>query len=72
MAELRVIYDRAGKSLTVWFADPLQEYVCEETGGEAILMKDSGGRVIGFERLNFSVPASESPRLEFLMGAAQE
>ena len=72
MAELRVIYDRAGKSLTVWFADPLQEYVCEETGGEAILMKDAAGRVIGVERLNFSVPARESLRLEFLMGAAQE
>jgi hypothetical protein len=36
------------------------EYVCEETGDDVILMKDRAGRVIGFEKLNFSVPDSDS------------
>ena len=31
-----------------------QEYVCEETGDEVVLMKDRAGRVIGSEKLNFS------------------
>jgi hypothetical protein len=59
MAEVSVLYDREGQTLTVWFSDRRQEYVCEETGDEVILMKDSAGRVIGFEKLNFSVPETE-------------
>ncbi len=54
MAEVRVFYDREGNTLTVWFSDPQDEVVCEETGDEVILMKDGLGRVIGFEKLNFS------------------
>jgi len=30
------------------------EYISEETGDEVILMKDKLGKVIGFEKLNFS------------------
>jgi len=56
MAEVKVFYDRVGKTLTVWFGDPQQERVCEETADEVVLMKDSDGNVIGFEKLNFSVP----------------
>jgi len=63
MADLTVFYDREGKTLTVWFADRSQEHVCEETGDEVVLMKDRTGRVIGFEKLNFSVPDSESLRI---------
>ena len=63
MAELKVFYDREGKTLTVWFTDRSQEYVCEETGDEVVLMKDRDGRVIGFEKLNFSVPDSDSLRV---------
>jgi len=55
-----VFYDREGSTLTVWFKDPSQEYVCEETGDELVLMKDRSGRVIGFEKLNFSVFESDS------------
>ena len=36
------------------------EYVCEETGDEVVLMKDADGRVAGFEKLNFSIPKSDS------------
>lgn len=59
MADLKVFHDRDGKTLTVWFGDPRTEYVCEETGEEVVLMKDSAGHVIGFEKLNFSVPDPE-------------
>ena len=65
MEQVKVFYDRAGNTLTVWFGDPQDEYICQETGDEVILMKDRTGRVIGFEKLNFSVPASEPLRLAF-------
>jgi uncharacterized protein DUF2283 len=55
MAEVKVLYDREGKTLTVWFTDARDEYVCEETGDEIVLIKNSSGHVIGFEKLNFSV-----------------
>jgi hypothetical protein len=60
MANVKVFYDRQGNTLTVWFGDPQDEHVCEETGEEVILMKDRTGKVIGFEKLNF-VQESPSP-----------
>ena len=54
MARVKVYYDRQGNTLTVWFEDPRGEHVCEETGEEIVLMKDRTGKVIGFEKLNFS------------------
>jgi len=60
MAELKVFHDREGGTLTVWFDDPTREHVCEETGDEVVLMKDTAGHVIGFEKLNFSVSESDS------------
>jgi len=65
MAEVKVYYDQVGNTLTVWFGDPQDEYVCEETGDEVVLMKDKTGRVIGFEKLNFSVVPSQSMRVAF-------
>ena len=59
MDQVKVYYDRTGSTLTVWFGDPSEEYICEETGDEVILMKDSHGQVIGFEKLNFSIPPQE-------------
>lgn len=53
MAQVKVYYDQAGNTLTVWFGDPKEEYICEETGDEVVLIKDKSGRVIGFEKLNF-------------------
>lgn len=58
MAEVKVYYDREGNTLTVWFGNPADEYVAEETGEEIVLMKDSGGKVIGFEKLNFTATQS--------------
>jgi uncharacterized protein YuzE len=65
MAQVKVFYDQKGNTLTVWFADPQDEYVCEETGDEVVLMKDKSGRVIGFERLNFSLSKSEKLQIAF-------
>lgn len=63
MAQVKVFYDRTGNTLTVRFEDPKNEYVSEETGEEVILMKDSSGRVIGFEKLNFSAAAPDQEQL---------
>jgi hypothetical protein len=65
MEQVKVVYDRIGNTLTVWFGDPNEEHICEETGDEVILMKDRAGRVIGFEKLNFPVPAPEQLRFAF-------
>jgi uncharacterized protein YuzE len=53
MDKLTVYYDREGNTLSVWFDDPKKEHVCEESDDDIVLVKDRGGRVIGFERLNF-------------------
>ena len=63
MAEVSVVYDREGRTLTVWFSDRRREHVCEETGDEVVLMKDSSGRVIGFEKLNFYIPDTDRLRV---------
>ena len=41
------------------------QYVCEETGGEVVLMKDRKGHVIGFERLNFPGKVAQPVRVAF-------
>jgi hypothetical protein len=60
-----VFYDRTGNTLTVWFGDPQDEYIAEETGDEVILMKDRAGRVIGFEKLNFTAATLDQLRISF-------
>ena len=65
MDKLKVYYDRTGNTLTVWFGDPQEEYVSEEAGDEVILMKDKSGRVIGFEKLNYSVAGKEHLKFAF-------
>jgi hypothetical protein len=65
MAQVKVFYDQTGSTLTVWFGDPQDEYVCEETGDEVVLMKDKKGHVIGFERLNFIVSNSDAVGVSF-------
>lgn len=65
MAQIKVYYDRIGNTLTVWFGNPEEEYEAEETGEEVILMKDRQGKVIGFEKLNFSALQPEPLRVAF-------
>ena len=52
--KIRIYYDTTGNTLNVWFDDPKKDYVSEEAGDDVILNKDRRGRVIGFEKLNFS------------------
>ena len=70
MAQVKVFYDREGNTLTVWFSDSKEEYVCEETGQDVILMKDKSGRVIGFEKLNYSLLETEKLHVAFETVAA--
>jgi uncharacterized protein YuzE len=65
MAQVKVYYDREGNTLTVWFGDPTDEYVAEETGEEVVLMKDRAGKVIGFEKLNFTAQGTDGVRVAF-------
>ena len=52
MEHVKVYYDRSADTLTVWFGNPADEYVCEEVGEDVVLMKDQNQHVIGFEKSN--------------------
>lgn len=65
MAQVKVFYDEIGNALTVWFGDPQEKYVSEGTGEEVVLMKDKAGKVIGFEKLNFSITKSKHIQVAF-------
>jgi uncharacterized protein YuzE len=49
MEKIRVILNRESNTLDVWFDDPENEFISEETGEEIILKKDKNNKVIGFE-----------------------
>jgi len=70
MTQIKVIYDQQGNTLTVWFGNPQDEVIAEETGDEVILMKDKNGNVIGFEKLNYVLPASTRLNVAFETVAA--
>jgi uncharacterized protein YuzE len=55
--KVKVLYDAEGRTLTVWVGDPQAEAVCEEADDDTVLIKDAGGRIIGFEKLNVSLDA---------------
>ena len=65
MAQVKVYYDKVGNTLTVWFGDSQDEYICEETGDEVVLMKNKSGQVIGFEKLNYSLSSTEHLSVAF-------
>ncbi len=70
MAQVKVYYDREGNTLTVWFGNPADEHIAEETGEEIVLMKDREGKVIGFEKLNFTAQGADAVRVAFETVAA--
>lgn len=53
MKPIKVLFDRTGNTLNVWFDDPQKEHISEETSDEVILVKDKDGKLIGFEVLNY-------------------
>lgn len=61
---MKVSYDADGKTLTVWFDDPTKEFIAEETGEEVIIIKDRDNKVIGFERLNFTLESDQDLTVE--------
>ena len=65
MDQVKVFYDEVGNTLTVWFGNPQDEYISEETGEEVVLMKDKAGKVIGFEKLNFSITKPKHLQVAF-------
>ena len=65
MKPIRVIFDKVGNTLNVWFDDPKKEFVCEETSEEIVLVKNKAGKVIGFEVLNY-LSARESRNIKKL------
>ena len=65
IVEVKVIHDRQGNTLTVWFGRPEDEIEAEETGAEIVLMKDDNGNVIGVEKLNFVASPAETVRVVF-------
>ena len=58
--KVKVIHDRTGNTLTVWFGDPADEYICSEAGEEVVLMRDTNRTVIGFELHGFLPPGDLS------------
>jgi len=60
MAKLKIIHDKKGETLTVYFEKPRKNQVCEEAGNGIILIKDKKNKkVIGFEKLHFKIKKSE-------------
>lgn len=66
METVKIYYDKLGKTLTVWFDDPNQEFIAEEADEELLLMKDRNGKVIGFERLNYNLENVDVLPVEFI------
>ncbi len=66
MDSLKIYYDEVGKTLTVWFDDPTQEFIAEETDEEIILIKNQSGKVIGVERLNYTPANTETFQVKLL------
>lgn len=65
MAEIKVYYDHVANSLTVWFGNPKDEYICQETAEEVVMMKNRKGEVVGFEKLNFEVTKPDHLKVAF-------
>ncbi|MCZ6562240.1 MAG: hypothetical protein O6948_04825 [Deltaproteobacteria bacterium] len=66
MAHIRVIHDPVGETLTVYWAEPRTDQICEETGEGIVLIKDARTHgVIGFERLYYKPePGTKTITLE--------
>ena len=60
-----------GNTLTVWFGDRPTEYLCEETGDEVILMKNKQGKVIGFEKLNYTIAENTNLKISLETAIAE-
>ncbi len=56
---VKVIFDPSVNSLTVWFGNPAADYVATQIEDDLVVMKDSTGRVLGFEKHFFTAAPGE-------------
>jgi uncharacterized protein YuzE len=61
MGKAKIVFNKEGNTLDIWFGNPKKEAISEETSEEMILKKDRKGRIIGVEILNF-IRAKKVPR----------
>ena len=54
MDKVIVYYHKETDTMDIWFANPEDEYICEEAGEGIILKKNKDGKVIGIEKLYVS------------------
>lgn len=66
MAKINLIHDNIGKTLTIHFSDPKEEYASELTDDEIIVMKNKEGKVIGLEILHFDYDPKEGINLKVI------
>jgi len=63
--EIKIVFDRVGKTLDVWFGKP-REVICEELEEGFLIKKDKEtGEVVGFEK--FNVKSEEIPEVRVLV-----
>ncbi len=65
MEQIKVYYDETGRTLTVWFDDPLEESFSEAIGDDIVVMKSVTGKVLGFEKLNVHYQHPSQVRVAF-------
>ena len=54
MAKIKIIHDTVGETLTIYFAEPNEHQICEETEHSLILIKDERtNEVVGLEKFNY-------------------
>ncbi len=70
MAKINLIHDNIGKTLTIHFGDPKEEYASELTDDEIIVMKNKSGKIIGLEILHFDYDPDDSINLKIVPNLA--
>ena len=72
MEKTKIIFNKKGNTLDIWFDDPRKEVASEETEEEIILKKDKKGRIIGIEKLNVIPHALKSRPVEVPVALVME
>ena len=61
MGKLKIIHDKKGQTLTIYFDKPSKNQICEEAGDGIILIKNKKNKkVIGFEKLYFKAESTKT------------
>lgn len=71
MVKIRFYIDPIGNTFSMWYRDPKEEDVCEQSDLGDILSLDKKGQVIGFEKINF-LPQEFIDQLQTLPKARYE